>query len=72
MARGELWLRRDVLSAPEPQRDFCLLPRDGDYDGNAGCIGDCDDENPNISPFATATCNGLDDNCDGNVDEVCP
>jgi len=30
---------------------------------------DCDDENPFISPDALEVCNGLDDNCDGLIDE---
>ncbi|MCF8244873.1 MAG: hypothetical protein K9J37_09110 [Saprospiraceae bacterium] len=31
--------------------------------------GDCDDTNASIFPSAIETCNGLDDNCDGTVDE---
>ncbi|MFN0274285.1 MAG: MopE-related protein [Chitinophagales bacterium] len=30
---------------------------------------DCNDANPSINPSVTETCNGVDDNCDGNVDE---
>jgi hypothetical protein len=34
---------------------------------------DCDDENPDVHPAAIETCgNGIDDNCDGRIDEACP
>ena len=31
--------------------------------------GDCDDTDPNIHPDQTEACNGVDDDCDGDVDE---
>lgn len=31
--------------------------------------GDCDDERADVHPAAVETCNGVDDNCDGRVDE---
>jgi hypothetical protein len=33
------------------------------------CGTDCDDRNASIGPTATEVCNGLDDNCNGTVDE---
>lgn len=52
-----------------------------DADGDGACPGDpgmgqqggdCDDNNPRISRAAAEVCgNGLDDNCDGNIDEGC-
>src|SRR6185295_249927 len=55
--------------------------RDSDADGygdsaccNAGgsgpiCGDDCNDANTNVHPSQTETCNGVDDNCDGLLDE---
>ena len=38
-------------------------------DGPASCGDDCDDHNPAVHPGATEICNGIDDNCNGAIDE---
>lgn len=50
--------------------EFCA-DRDGDgYGEGPGCIAfDCDDSNPNIYPGAEEYCDGVDNNCNGIVDE---
>ena len=42
---------------------------DDDGDGWTECDGDCNDSSAAIRPRALETCNGLDDDCDGQVDE---
>ena len=59
-------------------------PRDDDMDGHGPSSvigpdgatvacggGDCDDSDPARHPGATEACNGIDDNCDGRIDEGC-
>ncbi len=42
---------------------------DDDGDGLSECGGDCDDADPTVYPGAAEVCNGVDDDCDGSVDE---
>ncbi|NOY24345.1 MAG: hypothetical protein GXP62_00585, partial [Oligoflexia bacterium] len=49
--------------------DGATTATDADGDGFTEEEGDCDDNNAAISPGLAETCNGIDDNCDGNIDE---
>jgi hypothetical protein len=37
--------------------------------GHVASAGDCDDGDPAVHPAATEVCNGVDDDCDGDIDE---
>ena len=47
------------------------VPGDNDGDGYAP-PQDCNDANPAVHPGAPELCNGIDDNCNGQIDEGCP
>jgi hypothetical protein len=42
---------------------------DSDNDDALGCIDDCDDTNPNVSPNLVEVCDSIDNDCDFIVDE---
>jgi len=47
-------------------------PEDADGDGYDTCSGDCDDGDAAVNPAASEICGfGVDDDCDGEVDEGC-
>ena len=54
--------------APYLYVEYVVVDADGDGfpDGP-----DCDDAAPSVFPGATEACNGIDDDCDGDVDEGC-
>ncbi|HLD77768.1 MAG TPA: putative metal-binding motif-containing protein, partial [archaeon] len=45
---------------------FCPAPAGA----SAGGAWDCDDASPTVNPNATELCNGIDDTCDGEIDEA--
>ena len=65
--RVALWVRPDDDVAGGTPIFDCARP-----ESYVAVDGDCDDGNGNVSPDADEVCNGIDDNCDGTVDEDCP
>ena len=68
---GDLCTIDDRCAADGTCASGALWDEDGDGVGPADCGGqDCDDADPLVGPFASERCNGVDDNCDGAVDEL--
>jgi hypothetical protein len=44
--------------------------QDSDGDGFSTAIGDCDDTDASVNPEAEEICDGVDNNCDENIDEA--
>ncbi|MBK6363888.1 MAG: putative metal-binding motif-containing protein [Saprospiraceae bacterium] len=56
----------DTYGHPDgPTIQACTTP-----EGYASNNADCDDTNANVNPAHPEVCNGLDDNCDGQVDNT--
>lgn len=50
---------------------WCAEEDDPDRDGFTQAEGDCDSSDPEVGPDAPERCNGVDDDCDQEVDEDC-
>lgn len=60
-----LTLGIDADSDGAYRSDCCYQPPEGEL----VCGTDCDDGNPSIGPDSPERCNGVDDDCDGLIDE---
>jgi hypothetical protein len=67
----DLWVELDLTEDVTITRTTESADGDGDGYISDDVIGgtDCDDTNPNIYPGAPEVLNGVDDDCDGDVDE---
>ena len=63
---GALWL---ASCSDERQKGIGAQSDDLDGDGYTEADGDCDESDADVFPTALETCDGIDNNCDGTVDE---
>ncbi len=50
--------------------DWIVIPVEQYSSTGAFTNADCDDDNDDVYPMATETCNGIDDDCEGGIDEA--
>jgi len=72
---GQTWYKdadNDDYSDGEADTTSCARP--AGYKVASELIafsGDCDDDNTSVNPGATEICNGIDDDCNGTIDDGC-
>ncbi len=55
-----------------PLGGYCTILEDCNEDtGDCDRLYDCNDSNSDISPLVSEVCNGIDDNCNGLIDDGC-
>jgi hypothetical protein len=59
----------DTADAPDTDTADAPVASDEDGDGYLVSDGDCAEDDPTVHPGAPEACNGVDDDCDGVVDE---